>query len=260
MHPLQREQTSGFFSAAFSPDSRSIITTGSGQVWDTKTGKLREWLPEPRDFLSASWNPDGKLIVTSDSRGSIRVWNGRSDAQRMETNGSTLSAVFSPKGDRVVTSAGDRAVIWDVATGNPVGRSMVHSASVYSGAFSPDGRLVVTASRDGNAQVWNADSSLPVGLPMTHPAGVLWAGFSPDGRRVATVAADGVARLWTVLLGDGSKDDTKLLVELAGALSGVSMEPARRAEKLSELRAQVAQWKAGQVSAASSLRGFFGLK
>ena len=37
---------------------------------------------------------------------------------------------------------------------------MTHNNSVYSASFSPDGKRVVTASKDMTARVWQADWSL----------------------------------------------------------------------------------------------------
>ncbi len=40
--------------------------------------------------------------------------------------------------------------------------------AVYSASFSPDGKRVVTASRDKTARVWDAETGKPVGEAMTH--------------------------------------------------------------------------------------------
>ncbi len=45
-----------------------------------------------------------------------------------------------------------RAKVWDVATGDEVHTLAGHTDTVYSAAFSPDGKLVVTASWDNTRQ------------------------------------------------------------------------------------------------------------
>jgi WD domain, G-beta repeat len=47
------------------------------------------------------------------------------------------------------------ARVWDAATGQPIGEPLKgHENWVMSAAFSPDGRLIVTASPDRTACVW----------------------------------------------------------------------------------------------------------
>jgi WD40 repeat protein len=68
--------------------------------------------------------------------------------------------------------------------------------SLVSVNFSPDGRRLVTASKDGTARLWNACNGEPMGEPMKHDAEVLWARFSNDGRKIVTASVDGSAKIW----------------------------------------------------------------
>ena len=78
---------------------------------------------------------------------------------------------------------------------------MRHSDEVTSARFSPDGRQLVTASKDRTARVWDAQTGQPLTPPFPHEDAVTSARFSPDGRRVVTASADGTARVWEVKTG-----------------------------------------------------------
>src|SRR5439155_510074 len=76
-----------------------------------------------------------------------------------------------------------------------------HEQEVEHAAFSPDGRRVVTASKDHTAQVWDAATGQRVGPALKHAAAVKYAAFSPDGRLVVTASDDRTARLWEATTG-----------------------------------------------------------
>jgi eukaryotic-like serine/threonine-protein kinase len=71
-----------------------------------------------------------------------------------------------------------------------------HDHEVEHAAFSPDGRRIVTASKDHTARVWDAGTGEAVTPPLRHGDIVWKAAFSPDGRRVVTASRDRTARVW----------------------------------------------------------------
>jgi WD40 repeat protein len=79
-------------------------------------------------------------------------------------------------------------------------RSILPSAGpVRTASFSPDGRLVLTASDDGSARIWRADGVLLHTLKQRGP--VTTASFNPDGSLALTAGADHTARIWRVASG-----------------------------------------------------------
>jgi len=74
-----------------------------------------------------------------------------------------------------------------------------HSDIVYGAAFSPDGKLLATASGDGTTRLWNVGTPAFCARVLTGHTGIVSAvAFSPDGALIATASFDGTARLWEV--------------------------------------------------------------
>jgi WD40 repeat protein len=67
--------------------------------------------------------------------------------------------------------------------------------------LSPNGKLLVTAARDGKAQIWDAETGATRGAPLVHRGVVTAVGFSADGERLVTASEDGTARVWRVETG-----------------------------------------------------------
>ncbi|MFK0290018.1 AAA family ATPase [Streptomyces sp. NPDC090442] len=77
-----------------------------------------------------------------------------------------------------------------------------HTGAVYLTSFSPNGRVLATASYDRTVRLWDVSDPTrprPLGKPLTgHTSWVSTAVFSPDGRTLASASDDGTIRLWDV--------------------------------------------------------------
>jgi WD40 repeat protein len=159
---------------------------------------------------------DGKRLVTAEgSGGMIRIWNIETARQErsFQVMTDTLkkksfyvgSARLSPDGKTAVVvyvEATDRlgglhdppyeVRLWDVATGKELPH--LRGGLPVERAFSPDGRLLVTA--DGNHVCEVATGDRVVALP--DDSAIRAAAFSSDGRFLAITAPGDAIQIWEV--------------------------------------------------------------
>ncbi|MBC8871640.1 MAG: protein kinase [Planctomycetes bacterium] len=160
---------------AFSADGEWIVIAsdeGTAELWEAKTGNLKRTLEgHSGPVACARFSVDGRWIITGSADQSARIWDTATGLIAAELKGhskSVAAVAFSPDGRRVLTgSADETAKLWAIhyvreENGEATGIESVdevlslrgHRGEVTSVAFSPDGRNVLTAGRDGQAVVW----------------------------------------------------------------------------------------------------------
>jgi WD40 repeat protein/serine/threonine protein kinase len=162
----------------------------------------RTLVGHPYEVTTARFSPDGKRVLTTTGRGDMtaRVWDVETGKEVLVLKAprAIQSAVFSPDGKLVLTGAYLDATprVWDAATGNEVAILKGQLVQAQPGAFSPDGRRVVTPAENNTARVSEAATGKEAFVLQGHTAPVRLASFGPDGRRILTVSADQTVRVW----------------------------------------------------------------
>ena len=132
------------------------------------------------------------LTQRSEARSQARLARARELAARRSVAASGRSAA-QPRpreSDRQCSSARAEAedVLRQALVASRERRSCRAAGRCGPSSFSPDGRLVLTASDDGSARIWRADGVLVRTLEQRGP--VTAASFSPDGSLVLTAGDD----------------------------------------------------------------------
>jgi WD40 repeat protein/tetratricopeptide (TPR) repeat protein len=229
----------GLDHAAFSPDERRVVTSGRDRTvrqWEVPTGQpLGAPLPCEHGPASVVYSPDGRLVLRT-ALGTIRVWDadtgqpvwteaeegafypgipfqwGRDRVNRGRDRVNSDS--FSPDGQHVLIRGfglpNGNVRVLEARTGQLLAGPLDHNRAVNHAAFSPDGRMVVTASADKTARVWDAATGQPLTALLKHEEPVVYAEFSPDGGRILTVSRPAEHVLWSP--DDGPAGPTTLLI------------------------------------------------
>ncbi len=76
-----------------------------------------------------------------------------------------------------------------------------HTSSVESASFSPDGKLIVSASYDNTVRIWDTQTGKELKKLEGHTHIVASASFSPDGKRIVSASWDKTIRIWDAQTG-----------------------------------------------------------
>jgi WD40 repeat protein len=88
--------------------------------------------------------------------------------------------------------------ISNIATPSTLGG---HIGLVYEVSFSPNGKLLATASGDNTVKLWDTSTGLEIKTLRGHTDWVLGVSFSPNGKLLATASADNTVKLWDTSTG-----------------------------------------------------------
>jgi WD40 repeat protein len=206
---------------AFSPDGKLLALghrAGSVVLRDAKTLRTVGELHPKGDTLAIAFSPDGRLMATAGQDTKVQVWNvaTRRKAGSLDlVDAWAWDVAFSPDGKLIavgtdpnsqrnwyVPNREGAALLFDARTNERVGRPMVPGKGNYNVqgvAFSPDSKLLVTASYYYRTQLWDVATQRKHGKPMDVPDdSPIAVAFSPDGRNVAAGYGSGVERIWDV--------------------------------------------------------------
>src|SRR5262249_7932700 len=150
-----------------------------------------------------AFSPDGKLLAAHSTADAVWVWTVATgkELRKIPTNSAGHTIAFSPNGKLLAFDVDYTVRLCQTETGKELLTLQGHQEVVRNGgttsgyinalAFSPDGKLLASASCDNMARIWDVATGKGLHVLEGHQGFVNTVAFFPDGKTLATGGEDG---------------------------------------------------------------------
>lgn len=271
-------------SICFSPDGKLMAAGSEDQViriWDMNTMKIVSRLSgHEQDIYSIEFFDNGKMLASGSGDRTVRLWDikeeicatvlfaGSADSSKdsgitsiaVSPNGRFLAAVrqfilfaclvyhFKGSLDRLIR-------IWTLPEGVPVDVLEGHKDSVYSVAFDPIGKQLISGSLDKTIRVWEFTSpddlqgAKVVHEMCGHKDFVLSVASSLDGRWILSGSKDRSVQCWDIATGS-----THLMLQgHQNSVIGIAVSPSGNLFATASVDARARIWSLQPADMSGSL-------
>ncbi|KAK1140895.1 hypothetical protein N8T08_009768 [Aspergillus melleus] len=189
----------------FSPDGHLIASVCRTKVhlYNAEWGHLEKILEIQADTFhnveDVAYSPNGRWVALCSGDG-VKVFNTTTWIDEWTKPDRSRSIAFSPNNLLIATGMEDGAIEVHHTTTWALMCTLKCADSVQDLVFLPDGRILISATEDGDVSLWDITLGMQQHsqehISPPHSGSVNAVAFSPTGQHAASSAKDGTLVLW----------------------------------------------------------------
>jgi len=189
-------------------------------LWSLPDGTLLHTLPCTATVRALAMSADSKHLAAGGDDLAIQIWNvetGKPGPQLAGNLDWTLCLTFSPDGKFLASGGYDKAVrLWEMPSGKkfmdiapqpptPANTPQAPANTIYSLAFSPDGKQLALGGADAQIHLVNLADGKIVRSFTGHGSSVTGLAYHQSGTLLISCSKDHTIRLWNPANGQSIK-------------------------------------------------------
>ena len=185
----------------FNRDGQTLASgseDGTVKLWNKNGRLIRTITGHQGRVWGVSFSPDGKYLATSSDDRTIKLWQWNFELTKIFTGHRDIvhNVAVRPQGDAIATTSADKtARLWVEGKETNI---YSENSPLWGLAWSPDGRILATASERGVVKLWDFSTQQNILTLKGHQHKITDISFSPDGQKIATASEDDTVKLWNL--------------------------------------------------------------
>lgn len=204
------------YDVSISPDGHKIAAASAHKhviLWEKKHG---QWQLNPKakmehtsSLQAISFSHDGKTLASGSSDRLVKLWNVDNWTNKaiLKAHQDRVYAVsFSPDDKTLATASADNTIrLWKIDNQTlskqnsleltEILKIPAHTNWVFDVQYSPDGKVLASASASGTVKIWSRDGTL-LKIFKNPGARMTSVSFSSDGKWLASACGDNTIKLY----------------------------------------------------------------